>query len=76
MVGVSEGWWIDIGATLHVCYERAMFKTYTTVENQKVQMGNAHTYDVAGTGNVELKFISGKTLILKDVMHVPETKKI
>ncbi|CAJ2638269.1 unnamed protein product [Trifolium pratense] len=75
MIGVTDGWWIDTGATRHVCYERAMFKTYTTAENKKVQMGNAHTSEVAGIGDIELKFTSGKTLILKDVMHVPDMKK-
>ena len=28
-----------------------------------------------GLGNVELKFTSGKTLLLKDVMHTPEMRK-
>ncbi|GAU50608.1 hypothetical protein TSUD_410180 [Trifolium subterraneum] len=75
MVGGTDGWWIDTGATRHVCYDRAMFKTYTNAENKKVQMGNAHTSDVAGIGDVVLKFTSGKTLILKEVLHVPEMKK-
>ncbi|GAU27591.1 hypothetical protein TSUD_271320 [Trifolium subterraneum] len=75
MVGGTDEWWIDIGATRHVCYDRAMFKTYTNAENKKVQMGNAHTSDVAGIGDVVLKFTSGKTLILKEVLHVPEMKK-
>ncbi|XP_050902474.1 uncharacterized protein LOC127114030 [Lathyrus oleraceus] len=35
MVGGSDGWWIDIGASRHVCYDRAMFKTYTNVEDKK-----------------------------------------
>ncbi|MCI48203.1 hypothetical protein A2U01_0069446 [Trifolium medium] len=37
-------------------------------------MGNTHTSDVAGVGEVELNFISGKTLILKEVLHVTEMK--
>ncbi|CAJ2668389.1 unnamed protein product [Trifolium pratense] len=69
MVGGTDGWWIDTSATRHVCYDRAMFKTYTNAENKKVQMGNAHTSDVAGVGDVVLKFTSGKTLILKEVLH-------
>ncbi|GAU45981.1 hypothetical protein TSUD_401210 [Trifolium subterraneum] len=75
MVGGTDGWWIDTGATRHVCYDRAMFKTYMNAENKKVQMGNTHTSDVAGIGDVVLKFTSGKTLILKEVLHVPEMKK-
>ncbi|RZB51885.1 Retrovirus-related Pol polyprotein from transposon TNT 1-94, partial [Glycine soja] len=75
MIGGSDGWWVDTGASRHVCYDRAMFKTYTNVENKKVLLGDSHTTTVAGTGNVELKFTSGKTLILKDVMHTPEMRK-
>jgi hypothetical protein len=36
LVGGSDGWWIDTGASHHVCYERAMFRTYTAAEDQKV----------------------------------------
>ncbi|XP_028223590.1 uncharacterized protein LOC114405140 [Glycine soja] len=75
MIGGSDGWWVDTGASRHVCYDRAMFKTYMNVENKKVLLGDSHTTIVAGTGDVELKFTSGKTLILKDVMHTPEMRK-
>jgi len=74
-VGGSEGWWLDTGATRHVCYDRSMFKTYSVAENQKVWLGDSHTTIVAGTGDVELKFTSGKTIVLKNVMHTPEMRK-
>ncbi|CAJ2662205.1 unnamed protein product [Trifolium pratense] len=57
MVGGTDGWWIDTGATRHVCYDRAMFKTYTNAENKKVQMGNAHTSDVADDSKATSGFI-------------------
>ena len=75
MVGGCDGWWIDTGASRHVCYDRAMFKTYMNAGNKKVLLGDTHTTNVAGIGDVELKFTSGKTLILKEVMHVPEIRK-
>lgn len=71
----SDSWWIDISASHHVCYDRAMFKTYTNAEDKKVMLGDAHATNVAGIGNVELNFTSRKTLILKDVMHVLEIRK-
>ncbi|GKA97760.1 retrovirus-related pol polyprotein from transposon TNT 1-94 [Tanacetum coccineum] len=53
-----------------------MFKTYTAAsEDKKVLLGDHHTTNVAGIGNAELKFTSGKTVILKDVMHTPEIRK-
>lgn len=75
LVGGSEGWWLDTGSSIHVCNDRAMFKTYTAADNKKVLLGDAHTTIVAGIGDVELKFTSGKTLILKDVKHTPEIRK-
>ena len=75
MIGGSDGWWVDTSASRHVCYDCAMIKTYTNVENKKVLLGDSHTTIVAGTGDVELKFTSRKTLILKDVMHTPEMRK-
>ena len=75
LIGGSEGWWVDTGASCHVCHDRAMFSTYTAVEDQKVLLGDSHTTKVAGVGNVEIKFTSGKTVILKDVLHTPEMRK-
>ena len=36
LVGGSEGWWVDTGASRHVCYDRDMFTTYTAADDQKV----------------------------------------
>ncbi|XP_073225731.1 uncharacterized protein [Cicer arietinum] len=66
---------IAIGAPRHVCYDRAMFKIYIVVEDKKVLLGDSHTTNVVGIGDVELIFTSRKTLILKNVMHTPEIRK-
>ena len=76
LTGGSDGWWIDTGATRHVCYDRQVFKTYTEkTDDKKVLLGDSHSTNIAGIGNVELKFTSGRTLILKDVLHTPEMRK-
>jgi hypothetical protein len=38
-------------------------------------LGDSHTTDVLGTGEVLLKFTSGRELVLKDVLHAPEIRK-
>ena len=75
IISGSEGWWEDFGAARHICYDRSCFKTYSEEKDMKVMLGDSHTTKVAGIGNVELKFTSGRTLLLKDVLHTPEMRK-
>nr|GEX31643.1 histidine--tRNA ligase, cytoplasmic [Tanacetum cinerariifolium] len=54
-------WWIDPGATTHVCKDRCWFKTYEPVEDGSVfYMGDDHFAPVHGKGSVTLEFSSGK----------------
>ena len=69
-------WWIDSGATRHVCNNKKFFTEYDSVEDGTVlYMGNSSTAAVKGKGKVDLEFTSGKTLTLTDVYHVPEVRK-
>ncbi|GKE16297.1 zinc finger, CCHC-type containing protein [Tanacetum coccineum] len=46
-------WWIDSGATTHVCKDRYWFKTYESVEDGSVlYMGDEHFAPVHGKGSV------------------------
>ncbi|CAA7042757.1 unnamed protein product [Microthlaspi erraticum] len=63
-------WWIDSGATTHVCKDRGWFKSYEAVEDGSVlYMGNESTAPILGRGKVVLEFSSGKSLHLDDVIH-------
>ena len=73
LVDRFEGQWVDIGAFCHVCYDRAMFKSYSNVVDRRVLLGDSHSTIVSR--EVELKFTSGKSLILKGVLHTPEIRK-
>ncbi|XP_075074624.1 uncharacterized protein LOC142162200 [Nicotiana tabacum] len=72
----TQDWWLDLGATIHVCYDKKMFKTYAEVQDsEQVLMGNHVAADVAGKGSIEINFTSGQKLTLLNVYHVPDMKK-
>lgn len=72
----TQDWWLDSGATIYVCYDKKMFKTYAKVQDsEQVLMGNHVATDVAGKGSIEINFTSGQKLILLNVYHVPNMKK-
>ncbi|GJX71831.1 zinc finger, CCHC-type containing protein [Tanacetum coccineum] len=68
-------WWIDSGATTHVCKDRCWFKTYEPVEDGSVlYMGDDHFAPVHGKGSVVLEFSSGKSITLFNVLYVPKLR--
>ena len=49
MAGNPKEWWIDIGATRHICANISMFSSYTTVGgDEKLYIGNSSTSKVEG----------------------------
>ncbi|GKB97450.1 zinc finger, CCHC-type containing protein [Tanacetum coccineum] len=68
-------WWIDSGATTHVCKDRCWFKTYEPVEDIYVlYMGDDHLSPVHGKGSVVLEFSSRKSITLFNVLYVPKLR--
>jgi len=75
-VQVDCAWYIDSGASRHVCRDRSLFKTFMEVDNgETLFMGNDSMAKVLGKGQVELVFSSGKSLILRDVLYSPELRR-
>ena len=76
LVGNPNEWWIDSGATRHVCATKSMFSTYSEADSEeKLYMGNSSTSKVEGAGKVSLRMTSGKVVSLYNVLHVPEIRK-
>jgi hypothetical protein len=75
MASQSDDWWMDSGATVHICVDRSMFSSFQGYSSAPVLMGNGVSAAVRGTGQVYLKLTSGKTLVLKDVLYVPSMSR-
>ncbi|XP_071912249.1 uncharacterized protein [Coffea arabica] len=74
MLENHEGWWADSGDSRQ--YAMIKFKSYTHAEEGKmVLLGDSHTTKVVGVGDVDLKFTSGRTLTLNDVLHTSQIRK-
>ncbi|XP_070005775.1 uncharacterized protein [Nicotiana sylvestris] len=67
LVGNPKEWWIDSGATRHVCAIRETFATYTPVgHDDMLSMGNAANANIEGCEKIFLKMTSGKVRKMKD----------
>ncbi|GKC74065.1 retrovirus-related pol polyprotein from transposon TNT 1-94, partial [Tanacetum coccineum] len=61
----NSGWWVDTGATRHVCADKSMFHSFKAVDNgEKLYVGNSATADIKGEGDVILKMSFEKELKL------------
>ncbi|XP_072064343.1 uncharacterized protein [Arachis hypogaea] len=76
MIEDIGSWWIDSGATRHVCKNRNFFKTFKEENRAILYMKNASTVQVMGKRTVKLEFTSGRVPTLTDVYYVPEIRKI
>nr|GMD04473.1 Retrovirus-related Pol polyprotein from transposon TNT 1-94 [Ipomoea batatas] len=73
----DDSWWVDTGATRHVCKDINLYKIYNGLEDgPSLYMGNDYMVKVKGIGQVELLLTSGKKLTLTDVYHAPDVRKI
>ncbi|XP_077245915.1 uncharacterized protein LOC143885588 [Tasmannia lanceolata] len=76
LVSNVKDWWVDTGATRHICSDISVFSSYELVgDGEQLFMGNSSASAVAGKGTVLLKLTSGKVLKLCDVLHVPDIRK-
>lgn len=72
----TNEWFLNSGATIHACNDKAQFKTYYDLkEPEEILMVNSNVAKVVGKGSVELIFTSRQKLTLLNVFHVLEIRK-
>ncbi|GKB28367.1 zinc finger, CCHC-type containing protein [Tanacetum coccineum] len=63
-------WWVDLGATVHVCKDRCWFKTYESLNDGSIlDIGNESIALVHGRGCVDLMFSSGKIVSWLNIVN-------
>jgi hypothetical protein len=72
----SSEWWMDTRDNIHVCADTSLFPSHQVSGTGALLIGNRSYARVLGVGTVILKFTSRKTVLLKNVQHVPFIKKI
>ena len=72
----ANDWWINSGATRHVCNDKSFFNTYEPMDDGTIlYMGNSSIATIKGKDTVDLEFTSGKIVSLTNVCHVLEVRK-
>ncbi|KAK8314324.1 hypothetical protein V6Z12_D01G163700 [Gossypium hirsutum] len=74
MTDKACNWWLDSGATAHVCNDRKQFKSYKLVANREEFIGIYQSVKVLSQWTVELNFTFGKKLTLTNVLHVLDVR--
>ncbi|KAL6312584.1 hypothetical protein AAG906_005984 [Vitis piasezkii] len=73
--GKVQGWWYDTCATVHVTYDKSLFKTFEDAKgDQEVQMGNEGKSKVLGKGTIEI-VLPPQKVTLTNVLYVPDMNK-
>ncbi|XP_049397397.1 uncharacterized protein LOC125861577 [Solanum stenotomum] len=76
LVGNPREWWIDSGASCHVCSNKKLFSSYTPAPtDEKLFIVNSVVAKVEGTGKVLLKMTLGKVVTLNRVSYVLKLRK-
>ena len=77
MVLSTGTWWVDTGATDHVCNSLQGFQeTRRLAEGEiTVYMGNATKVAAIAVGDIYLSYDGNKTLVLRNSLYVPTFRK-
>ena len=69
--GKIQGWWYNTCPTIHVSYDRSLFKTFdVNGGEQEIQMGIKNRSKVLAKGSIELFHFGKKKITLTNVLYV------
>lgn len=69
-------WYIDTGATQHMCFEKDSFTNYEPYnKHQLVYLGDNSTHRIQGQGYVTVTLLNGQIKQIPDVLYIPGLRK-
>jgi hypothetical protein len=68
-------WWVETGATRHVCVEKMMFSSYKEMDEENLYMRNSSTSKVLVVGKVILKMTFEKLFTLSNANYIVDIRK-
>ncbi|KAL0116419.1 hypothetical protein PUN28_009806 [Cardiocondyla obscurior] len=78
IINKSNTWYLDSGATRHMCNNESAFATLKNDERIKVHTASEHFVESGGRGDIKLDAKSNRQLInqvkLKNALYVPELR--
>ena len=72
--GKVQGWWYDTCATVHVTYDKSLFKFEDAKGDQEVQICNGGGSKVIGKDTIEVIFTLKKNTLV-NVWYVPDINR-
>ena len=77
MTGSANSWWIDSGATDHICNSLQGFRVTRSLNEGEMQLNMASSASilVIAVGDLSLSFSNNSVLALHDCLFVPDFRK-
>ena len=77
MADSANTWWIDLGATSHICNSLQGFRVTRSLNEREMQlkMASSATISVIDIGDLSLSFLNNSVLVLHDCLFVPNSIK-
>jgi Reverse transcriptase (RNA-dependent DNA polymerase)/gag-polypeptide of LTR copia-type/Integrase core domain/GAG-pre-integrase domain len=71
---ISDEWFIDSGASYHLCHNRGSFQDFAEILPKNIQLGDKRIIQATGTGNISVKtFVKHQWIpgVFTNVLFVP-----
>ena len=77
MADSANSWWIDLGATYHICNSLQGFRVIRRLNEgeMRLKMASSASISVIAIGDLSLSFLNNSVLVLHDCLFVPDSRK-